>query len=67
MPKIAHTGEIRSERIATLITRTMRADLTKVAMVNRTSLNDIVNDALLAYLVNHQEEIERYNAFFGEE
>ena len=67
MAKIEMTGELRSERMATLITPTIKADLTKVAMVNRTSVNDIVNNALSAYLKEHQEEVLRYNAFFGEE
>lgn len=67
MAKIPMRGEPRSERIAVLVTRTTRRALYKVAMVQRTSVNDIINTAVSDYLEKHLEEIERYNSFFGEE
>lgn len=67
MPRIQMRGEPRSERIAVLITQTTRGNLDKVAMVQRTSVNDVVNAALAEYLEKHKNDIERYNSFFGEE
>ena len=67
MPRIAMSGEARSERIAVLTTITTRRNLDKVAMVQRTSVNDIINTAIAEYLEKHKADIERYNAFFGEE
>ena len=67
MPKIAIKGDPRSERVAVLMTTTVKENLTKVAMVQRTSVNLIINAAIAEYLEKHQDEIQRYNAFFGEE
>ena len=67
MPRIQMRGEPRSERIAVLATKATRNNLYKVAMVQRTSVNDLINTAISDYLEKHQEEIERYNSFFGEE
>ena len=67
MPRIPMSGEPRSERIAVLTTQRTRKNLDKVAMVQRTSVNDIINTAISEYLEKHQGEIDRYNSFFGEE
>ena len=67
MPRIQMRGEPRSERIAVLATPTTRGNLDKVAMVQRTSVNDVINTAISEYLEKHSNEIERYNNFFGEE
>ena len=67
MPRIPMSGELRSERIAVLTTRTTKGNLDKVAMVQRTSVNDVINIAISEYLEKHQGEIDRYNSFFGEE
>ena len=67
MPRIQMSGEPRSERIAVLTTVKMRRNMDKVAMVMRTSVNDIINTAITEYLEKHQSEIQRYNSFFGEE
>ena len=67
MPRIAMSGEPRSERIAVLTTIKIRSNLDKVAMVQRTSVNDIINTAIAEYLEKHQNDIDRYDAFFGEE
>ena len=57
----------RSERIAVLTTLNIRKDLDKIAVVQRKSLNSIINDAMTEFLNNHQRDIQRYDAFFGEE
>lgn len=67
MARIPMSGELRSERIAVLTTQTTRGNLDKVAMVRRTSVNDVINTAISEYLEKHQGEIDRYNSFFGEE
>lgn len=67
MPKIAIKGDPRSERVAVLMTTTVRENLTKVAMVQRMSVNLAINEAIAKYLEEHENDIRRYNAFFGEE
>lgn len=67
MPKIAIKGDPRSERVAVLMTTTVRENLTKVAMVQRMSVNLAINEAIAKYLEEHESDIQRYNAFFGEE
>lgn len=68
MAKLSITGKAtRSERLAVLVTPGIKADLLKIAAVNRESVNTVINEALLEYLENHQNEIERFNSFFGEE
>ena len=57
----------KTERLAIFVTPRTRADLLKVAAVQRTSLNMIVNNAIAEYIDKHGEDIQRYNAFFGEE
>ena len=67
MGRIPMGGEARSERIAVFVTLKTKEDLTKVAMVQRTSVNLVINNAIAAYLEEHQNDIQRYNDFFGEE
>lgn len=68
MAKLSISGKAtRTERLAVLTTPKIRTDLEKIAAVNRESVNSAINDALLEYLENHQDEIDRFNAFFGEE
>ena len=68
MSKLSITGKAtRTARLAVLTTPKIRTDLDKIATVNRESVNSVINEALLEYLENHEKEIQRYNAFFGEE
>ena len=67
MARIEMQGDTRRERVAVLMTPTVKENLTKVAMVQRTSVNLIINTAISKYLEEHQNDIQRYNAFFGEE
>jgi hypothetical protein len=67
MPRIAMSGTPRSERMVAFVTEQTRADLQKVAMVQRTSMNELLNVAIAKILEEHQNDIQRYNAFFGEE
>lgn len=67
MGRIPLGGEARSERIAVFVTPKTKEALSKVAMVQRTSVNLVINNAIAAYLEEHQNDIQRYNDFFGEE
>lgn len=67
MGRIPMGGDPRSERVAVLMTTTMKENLAKVAMIQRTSVNLAIVAAISKYLEEHQNEIQRYNAFFGEE
>ena len=59
-------GTPLSERVVVLTTVKMRRDLEKIAAVKRTSLNQVILAAIDKYLEEHQNDIDRYNAFFGE-
>ena len=67
MGRIPMGGDPKSERFVVLMTTATKENLTKVAMVHRTSVNLTINAAISEYLEKHQNDIERYNAFFGEE
>lgn len=66
MAKLSLSGEPRDSRIAVLVTSTVRKKLEKVSAVQRTSLNNMINDAIEKYLDEHQTDIQRFNDFFGE-
>ena len=67
MARLSIKGDPRSERIAVLITTTTKKNLEKVAAVNRVSVNLLINNLITEHLEKHQDDIDRYNAFFGEE
>jgi hypothetical protein len=67
MPRILMRGEPRTERIAVLMTKKTRDALTKIALVQRFSVNTAINEAIAKYIEEHRDEIRRYNEFFGEE
>ena len=57
----------KTERLAIFVTPRTRVDLLKVAAVQRTSLNMIVNNAVAEYIDKHGSDIQRFNDFFGED
>lgn len=67
MAKIPMVHGPKKERVAVLISPRTKADLIKVAWFNQASVNLIINDAIAKYLEEHQNDIQRYNDFFGEE
>lgn len=67
MGRIPMGGEPRNERMALLVTPKTRDNLSKLAIVQRTSINLVLNKAIEQYLEEHKSDIDRYNAFFGEE
>ena len=66
MAKLAIKGDPRNERVAVLMTTTVKENITKVAVVQRASVSLIINAAISEYLEKHQNDIQRYNAFFRE-
>ena len=56
-----------TERVVVLMPIKTRKELDKVAMIHRASLSRTIVDAVTKYLEIHQDDIQRYNAFFGEE
>lgn len=67
MARLSIKGEARDTRLVTLVTANTYKNLEKVAAVHRTPMSAIVNDLIVEYVKNHQVDIDRYNAFFGEE
>lgn len=66
MGRIAISGTPRSERTVIFITAKTKENLSKVAMVQRTSVNQVINVAIEKHLEECQGDIKRYNDFFGE-
>lgn len=56
--------EKRDARANLLFTKKTKANLEKIATMDRTSVNDIVNKLLEEYLETRQEDIKRYDEFF---
>lgn len=67
MPRILMEAAPRSERIAVLTTLRTKVELAKIAAIRRTSVNDVINNAITQYLDKNRTDIQRYNDFFGEE
>lgn len=56
--------EKRDARANLLFTKTTKESLEKLAIVDRTSVNDIVNKLLEEYIATRQKDIARYDEFF---
>ena len=68
MAKISvNTDHLRSERVVVLMTPKTRRELEKLRLMHKTSLSSTIEDAVDKYIELHQDEIQRYNDFFGEE
>lgn len=67
MGRIPMKGEPRDTRIVAFITAATYKNLEKVAAVQRTPMSAIINNLIVEYVKNHRGDIDRYNAFFGEE
>ncbi|MBR5199332.1 MAG: hypothetical protein IKW20_05830 [Bacteroidales bacterium] len=59
--------DLKTERVAVLMTPTRKMNLIKIASVQRVSVNTVINNAIAEYVKNHHGDIERFDAFFGEE
>ena len=67
MAKLSIAGDPRRERVAVLMPPATKQDIEKVAAVQRSSMNRVILEAISDYLLKHQNDIQRYNTFFGEE
>ncbi|MBR1731568.1 MAG: hypothetical protein IJ725_03970 [Ruminococcus sp.] len=45
----------------------MKKNLEKIAQVKRTSLNDLINKELENVVIAHNDDIKKYDAFYGDE
>lgn len=61
------TEETKSKRLNLLILPSVGEDMTKIAAMKRTSVNDLINSLLKGYVESNQDLIKKYNDVFGEE
>lgn len=62
--EVKEVKEKRDARANLLFTKTTKTNLEKIATIDRTSVNDIVNKLLEDYLETRQSDIARYDEFF---
>lgn len=60
-------AERKSKRLNLLIKPSLYANMRKIAHMERTSVNNLMDIALNEYAEAHREQIEAYNAIYGEE
>ena len=59
--------ERKSKRLNLLLKPSLFEDLRKIAQLQRTSVNDLINTVLEAYTGDHAEDIEKYNTVWESE
>lgn len=64
---VTEDKETKSIRLNLLIKPSTKKDLEKLATVDRTSINDLINRALEEYITTRAEDVTKYNSFYGEE
>lgn len=63
----ATADERKSKRLNLLIKPSTHKDMSKIATMQRVSLNELINSVLEDYTERHADKVEVYNATFGEE
>lgn len=58
--------ETKSKRLNLLLYPSLLENLKKIAAMQRTSVNDLINTVLDDYTEKEADQIERYNQIFGE-
>ena len=58
--------QTKSKRLNLLLRPALLEDLKKIAAMERTSVNDLINTVLGEYAEREAEQIEKYNSVFGE-
>lgn len=68
LPEIRSTVEVetKSKRLNLLVRPSVYRQIEKLAAMQRTSPNDLINTVLAAYAEQERETIEKYNQIFGE-
>lgn len=64
---IINQDNVRSERVVVLMTPKTKKELEKLVLMHKSSLSSTIDNAVANYLETYQDDIQRYNAFFGEE
>lgn len=59
--------ERKSKRLNLLLKPSVFTAASKIATMQRTSVNDLINRVLLDYIASEAETLEKYNEIFGEE
>lgn len=59
--------ETKSKRLNLLIKPSLHRNMSKIAAMERVSLNQLINTVLDEYQQIHKDKIEAYNKIFGEE
>jgi hypothetical protein len=62
--EVKEEKEKRDARANLLFTKTTKRNLEKIAVIDRTSVNDIINKLLEDYLETRKSDIARYDEFF---
>lgn len=63
---IYKVNETKSKRLNLLIYPSLLNDLKKIAVMKRTSVNDLINDVLTQYTDKNINLINQYDSFFEE-
>lgn len=58
--------EVKSKRLNLLLQPSVFEDLSKIAHMKQTSVNNLINSILRDYRENESKSIEKYNTIFGE-
>lgn len=58
--------ENKSVRINLLFRPSTKRNIKKLALVNQTSINDLINTVMDEYIAAHADEIAKYDSFFSE-
>lgn len=59
--------ETKSKRLNLLLQPSTMESLTKIAYMDRTSVNDLINGILKQYTAEHEEQIRKYDSIFSEQ
>ena len=61
------TQETKSKRLNLLLRPTLHRDLGKLAQMERTSTNELINRVLTEYAEQNADKIQKYDEIFGEQ
>lgn len=64
---IAHSRETKSRRLNLLLQPSLLDNMTKIARMKQTSVNDLINTVLRSYIEQEATVVERYEEVFGQE
>lgn len=66
-PQAEPERETKSKRLNLLIRPSLFKALTKISVMERGSLNDLINKALAEYVTAHEDQITKYDETFKED